>query len=65
MAIAVGDTITASPAVTTAEIPALQDASNLATAISEYKTNQYEDAQDQQNPGMHTALYFTPARPAR
>ncbi|MEJ1978186.1 MAG: DUF1217 domain-containing protein [Acetobacteraceae bacterium] len=53
------DTITASAAVTSGITPALQNAARVATAISEYKTNQFENAQDQQTPGMHSALYFT------
>ena len=58
-AIAVGDTITAAPTLTATDTPALENAARVATAISEYQTNQFENAQDQQNPGMHSALYFT------
>ncbi len=59
VAVAAGDTLTVSPALTTASTPALQDPAQVQAAISEYQTNQFETAQDQQNPGMHTALYFT------
>ena len=57
--IAIGDTLTVASVATATSTPALQNAGRVATAINEYETNQYEQAQDLANPGMHEALYFT------
>ena len=62
--VAAGDTLGILPQVGDSQTPALQDAANVKTILSQYETNQYETQEGQEVPGMTDALYFTRTAPA-
>ncbi len=61
--VAAGDTLGTLPHVSDTQTPALDDAGNVATILSQYETSQYETQEGQQIPGMDDALYFTRTMP--
>ena len=61
--VAAGDTLGTLPSVSDGQTPALEDASNVQTILSQYETSQYETQEGQQIPGMDDALYFTRTMP--
>ena len=63
VAVAAGDTLGILPQVADTQTPALHDASNVKTILSQYETSQYETQQGKQIPGMDDALYFTRTAP--
>ena len=64
VAVAAGDTLGILPQVGDSQTPALQDAANVKTILSQYETSQYETQEGQEVPGMTDALYFTRTAPA-
>ena len=58
-----GDTVSVIPKVTTGNTPALQVASNSASILSQYNTNEYEANEGKQVPGLGDALYFSRVAP--
>ena len=47
------------PAVSGGTTPALDDAANVGSIVSNYETNAYEASEGAQDPGLDDALYYT------
>jgi len=58
-AISAGESIVALPSVTSGTTAALSDAANVSAIASSYETSEYEDAMNDQSPGLGDALYYT------
>ncbi len=58
-AVASGASLVVLPAVSGGSTPALDDASNVKTIVSNYETNAYETQMGTEYPGMDDALYYT------
>ncbi len=61
--VASGDILGVLPQVSDKTTPALSDAGNVKTILSQYETGQYEAAEGEQVGGLDDALYFTRTMP--
>ena len=61
--LAAGSSINVIPNVADSTTPALSDAGNVGTILSQYETNTFEANEDKIDPGMADALYFTRTMP--